>query len=72
MFLKLGTEGVDVTLGLRSCLLLILRQGGMEPLILLLKLVGTGRLVGEASLRDPRTPSEKVGPYSQMLLAGLA
>lgn len=39
-----------MALRLGSCLLLILRQGGMEPLILLPHLVGTGRLVSQMSV----------------------
>lgn len=72
LFLKLSTEGVDVALRLGSCLLLILRQGGMEPLILLPHLVGH-RKVGQSDVcRDPSTPGEKGDSYRQMLVAGIA
>ena len=45
LFLELGTESTDLALGLGGCFPLILRQGGLEPLILLLQLVGTGESV---------------------------
>jgi hypothetical protein len=78
LFLKLGTEGIDMALRLGSCFLLVLRQGHVEPLILLLQLVGTGRLVSEMSAIDPRNPRapraprEKGSPYSQVLLVDLS
>lgn len=47
MFLDLGMEGTDLALGLGGCFPLILRQGGLEPLILLLQLVDTGESVSQ-------------------------
>lgn len=43
MFPQLGTEGIDLALGLGGCLPLILGQRGLQPLILLLQLVGIGQ-----------------------------
>lgn len=65
LFLKLSTEGVDVALRLGSCLLLILRQGGMEPLILLLHLVGTGRLVSQMSVGTQVPQVRRVVPIAK-------
>ena len=42
LFLELGTEGTDLALGLGGCFPLILRQGGLEPLVLLLQLAARG------------------------------
>lgn len=41
LFLQLGVEGMDLALGLGSCCPLVLRQGSLEPFVLLLQLVGT-------------------------------
>lgn len=61
MFLELGAESTDLALGLGSCFPLVLRQGGLEPLVLLLQLVGTGDLVSRISK----------GPLSSQYLQGL-
>lgn len=42
-------EGADLALGLGRCFPLILRQGGLEPLVLFLQLVGTGQSVSHMS-----------------------
>ena len=42
LFLELGAEGMDLALGLGGCFLLILRQGSLEPLVLLPQLVAQG------------------------------
>ena len=42
LFLELGAEGMDLALGLGGCFPLILRQGSLEPLVLLLQLVAQG------------------------------
>ena len=39
---ELGAEGMDLALGLGGCFLLILRQGSLEPLVLLPQLVAQG------------------------------
>lgn len=59
LLLQLGAEGVDLALGLGCCLSLVLSQGRLQPLILLLQLVGTGRA---SSHNVPRTSQRSQRP----------
>lgn len=61
LFLELGAKGSDLALGLDSCFPLILRQGGLEPLVLLLQLVA----------QDGRSVTCLQGPLSAQCLQGL-
>lgn len=71
LFLQLGLEGTDLALKLGSCLPLVLRQGGLEPLILLLQLVDTGWLVGQMSAETSRVPgAHRIGFWRQILVEG--
>lgn len=42
LLLELGVEGTDLALGLGGCFPLSLRQGSLEPLVLLLQLAAHG------------------------------